>query len=135
MIRSWMLRLAVVAAFVIGAGASIALEPGIQLPIATGGHAVQALRPANSTFGQLDYATSSVSTSAIAAHVVRVVCSADCRIIIGDATTAITAASNTGMFLPADVVEYFRIVSGTDAIVAIQDVSGSAGVLYYIGMK
>ena len=135
MIRLRMLRLAAVAAFVIGAGASIALEPGIQLPIAPGGHAVQALRPANSTVGSLGYALTQLSTSAIPAEVVRISCSDDCRIIIGDSTTNISLASDTGMFLPSDVVEYFRIVSGTDAIVVIQDISGSAGVMYYIGMK
>lgn len=78
--------------------------------------------------GQSDYVTVSGTSAASVAfgsntHDIRVVCTTNCHINIGDGTPTAAATDDNGFYLPAGVVEYFHVSPG-QKIAAIQDSAG-----------
>lgn len=106
-------------------------EPNLQLPVAQGGYAFQALRPG--TTYNLEYGATSISNAGtLGAEVVRVVCNTDCVVAIGSLPTAV---NNDGIFMPTDYVGFFRVISGTDKIAVVQHISGAGGWAHITEMK
>lgn len=72
----------------------------------------------------------SVSSSAFpdGAEVARLVASAPCFVKFG--ATAVTAASTTGVYMPAESAEYFKITKGNKLAVIQDSAAGTLRVAY-----
>jgi hypothetical protein len=66
--------------------------------------------------------TSAATTNPVGSRIelIRVISSTDCYIEIGTTPTATV----TSMYLPAYLVEYFRVASGTDKVAVLQVATG-----------
>lgn len=120
----------ILALVALGCGLTLAAEPNLQMPTQAGGQAFPTLRPAPAETQAFGYGSSSMSsTNAIAAEVVRIICTTDCLVEISGDPTA-TASS---VFLQAKIAYFFRVISGTDYVAVVQD--ASTGIIYITPMK
>ena len=83
--------------------------------------ALPAIEPAVSQ--KVAIGSSSAQSGAITALLARFVASADCHLAFGSNPTAV--ADGTCVFLPANVPEYFVVVSGNKVAVIQDSVSGN----------
>lgn len=79
--------------------------------------------------GKTDYITTGAASAQSASfqattEEIRVVCTAACHINIGENPTA-AASDNNGMYLPANVVEYFHVTPGQKLAVIQDSASGT----------
>ena len=88
-------------------------------------HGIQAVRPTTTQVVSVG-AVSAATTNAVAVSTtcVRLVSTTDCFFAIGSTPTATTSSC----FLPANVVEYVRVIGNSDKVAVLQ--STSSGTLY-----